>query len=24
LPMYPTLKEQEQEFVINTIVSFFK
>lgn len=24
LPMYPTLTEQEQEFVINTIVSFFK
>ena len=23
LPMYPTLTEQEQEFVINTIVSFF-
>jgi UDP-4-amino-4,6-dideoxy-N-acetyl-beta-L-altrosamine transaminase len=24
LPMYPTLTEKEQEFVINTIVSFFK
>jgi dTDP-4-amino-4,6-dideoxygalactose transaminase len=23
LPMFPTLTEQEQEFVINTIVSFF-